>query len=188
MKKIISTLFVTAVALTCALPVMAQPNRAASTGGVSPHETTSRVIDGNRVTVTYGRPFTKNPRTGEVRKIWGGLVPYGEPWRMGADEATLLITQKPIELGGKTIPAGAYTLYMVPNENGASQLAISTRLGGWGVPVDTGHDLARVDLQKEALDKPVDQFTMAIEKSSSGGALKLMWENTRFSVPFTVQK
>jgi hypothetical protein len=188
MKKIISTLFVTAIALAGALPVAAQSNRAASTGGVSPHETTSRVIDGNRVTVTYGRPFTKNPRTGEVRKIWGGLVPYGEPWRMGADEATLLLTQKPIELGGKTIPAGAYTLYMVPNENGTSQLAISTRLGGWGVPVDTGHDLARVDLQKEALDKPVDQFTMAIEKGSSGGTLKLMWENTRFSVPFTIQK
>jgi hypothetical protein len=105
------------------------------------------------------------------------------------DEATLLITQKPIELGGKIIPAGAYTLYMVPNETGASQLAVSTRLGGWGVPVDVSHDLARVDLQKEALDKSVDQFTMAVQKNpSGGGVLKLMWENTQFSVPFTVQK
>ena len=51
------------------------------------------------------------------------------------------------------------------------------------------HDLARVDLNKEALDKPVDQFTMTIAKNSSGGGvLKLMWENTQFSVPFTVQK
>ena len=190
MKKIISTLFISAVALAGALPVMAQSShRVASTGGLSPHETTSRVIEGNRVTITYGRPFTKDPRSGEVRKIWGGLVPYGEPWRMGADEATLLITQKPIELGGKTIPAGAYTLYMVPNESGASQLAISTRLGGWGVPVDTSHDLARVDLQKEALDKSVDQFTMAVEKNpSGGGVLKLTWENTQFSLLFTVQK
>ena len=106
--------------------------------GASPHETISGVIDGNRVTVTYGRPYTKSPRTGEVRKIWGGLVPYGEPWRMGADEATLLITQQPIVMGGKTIPAGAYTLYMMPQENGASQLAISTahrRLGN-----SRGHD------------------------------------------------
>ena len=190
MKKAISTLIIAAVALAVALPVQAQQNRrAASTGGLSPHETTSRVIDGNRVTVTYGRPFTKDPRTGEIRKIWGGLVPYGEPWRMGSDEATLLITQKPIELGGKIIPAGAYTLYMMPNENGASQLAISTRLGGWGVPVDVSHDLARVDLRKEALDNSVNQFTMAVEKNpSGGGVLKLMWENTQFSVPFTVQK
>ncbi len=189
MKKIISALFITAIALAGTLPVVAQQNRVASSGGVSPHETTSRVVDGNRVTITYGRPFTKNPRTGEVRKIWGGLVPYGEPWRMGADEATLLLTQKPIELGGKIIPAGAYSLYMVPNETGASQLAISTHLGGWGVPVDTGHDLARVDLQKTALDKSVDQFTMGVEKNpSGGGVLKLMWENTQYSVPFTVQK
>jgi len=189
MKKLLSTLVITGIALASALPVMAQQNRVASTGGNSPHETTSRVIDGNRVTVTYGRPYTKNPRTGEVRKIWGGLVPYGAPWRLGADEATLLITQQPIEMGGKTIPVGAYTLYMIPQENGASQLAVSTRLGGWGIPVDQSHDLARVDLTKTALDKPVDQFTMAVVKNSAGGGvLKLMWENAEFSVPFTVQK
>jgi len=183
MKKFISTFAITAVALVSALPVMAQQKR------LSPHETISAVIDGNRVTVTYGRPYTRNPRTGEVRKIWGGLVPYGKPWRMGADEATLLVTQGPIELGGKTIPAGSYTLYMMPEESGASQLAISTRIGQWGIPVDTTHDLARVDLTKEALDKPVDQFTMAIAKNSAGGGvLMLMWESTQFSVPFTVQK
>jgi len=183
MKKLISTLVITTIALVSALPVMAQQKR------LSPHETISAVIDGNRVTITYGRPYTRNPRTSEVRKIWGGLVPYGKPWRMGADEATLLVTQQPIDLGGKTIPAGTYTLYMMPEENGASQLAVSTRTGGWGIPVDQSHDLARVDLKQEALDKPVDQFTMAIAKGASGGGvLKLMWENAQFSVPFTVQK
>ncbi len=183
MKKIVSTLVIVAVAMVNALPVMAQQKR------LSPHETISAVIDGNRLTVTYGRPYTKNPRTGEVRKIWGGLVPYGKPWRMGADEATLLVTQGPIEIGGKTIPAGSYTLYMMPEESGTSQLAISTRIGQWGVPVDQSHDLARVDLNKEALDKTVDQFTMGIEKNpAGGGVLKLMWENTQFSVPFTIQK
>ena len=54
--------------------------------------------------------------------------------------------------------------------------------------MDTGHDLARVDLTKTDLDKPVDQFTMAISRKSSGGLLKLSWENEEFSVPFTVQK
>ena len=158
------------------LPVKAQQKR------LSPHETISAVIDGNRVTVTYGRPYTKSPRTGEVRKIWGGLVLYGKPWRMGADEATQLTTQEPIVMGGKAIPAGAYTLYMIPQESGASQLVISTRIGRWGIPVDQSHDLARVDLKKEALDKPVDQFTITIQKKSSGaGELNLMWENTQFS-------
>jgi Protein of unknown function (DUF2911) len=183
MNKHLSLLAVIAVAMLSAWPAVAQHQR------LSPHETISAVIAGNRVTITYGRPYTTKPGTTEVRKIWGGLVPYGEPWRMGADEATTLITQKPIEMGGQTIPAGAYTLYMLPEENGASRLAISTRLGGWGIPVDTSHDLARVDLKKEALDKPVDQFTMALAKSpAGGGVLKMMWENTEFSVPFTVKK
>jgi hypothetical protein len=163
--------------------------RAASTGGNSPHETTSAVIEGDRVTITYGRPFTKHPKTGEVRKIWGGLVPYGQPWRMGADEATLLVTQKPIEIGGTEIPAGAYTLYMVPDESGTSKLAISKKIGQWGIPVDTKNDLARVDLTKGSTQSQVDQFTMAVQKNPSGGGLiKLSWENTEYSVPFTVKK
>lgn len=183
MKKILSTLVITAVILASALPAMAQRKR------LSPHETISAVIDGNRVTITYGRPYTTKPGTTEVRKIWGGLVPFGEPWRMGADEATTLITQNPLEFDGKTVPAGAYTLYMMPEENGASQLVFSTRLGGWGIPVDTSHDLVHVDLQKAPLDKTVEQFTIAIAKNPSGGGdLKFRWENTEFSVPFTVQK
>ena len=192
MKKIISTLVITTVAMMGALPVMAQPTRAASSGGNSPHETISQTFDGarnNRVTITYGRPYSVKPGTTEVRKIWGGLVPYDKPWRMGADEATLLIVQKPIVLGGTTVPAGSYTLYMVPSEAGASKLAISTGLGGWGIPVDTKHDLAQVELTKTALDKPVDQFTMAIDKNpDGGGVLKLSWESTQFSVPFTIAK
>ncbi len=163
--------------------------RAASTGGNSPHETTSAVIDGNRVTITYGRPFTKAPKTGEVRKIWGGLVPYGKPWRMGADEATLLLTQQTIELGGLTVPAGAYTLYMIPEESGASKLAISKKVGQWGVPVDEKNDLGRVDLTKAASTAAPDQFTIAVQKNPSGGGLiKLSWENAEYSVAFAVKK
>ena len=189
MKKIISTLVITTIAMMGALPVMAQQPRAASSGGNSPHETIGKVIDGNRVTITYGRPYSVKPGTTEVRKIWGTLVPYDRPWRMGSDEATLLITQKPIVLGGTTVPAGAYTLYMVPSEAGTSKLAISTGLGGWGIPVDTKHDLAQVDLTKTALDKPVDQFTMGIAKNpAGGGVLKLSWESTQFSVPFNAPK
>jgi hypothetical protein len=183
MNKLKSILTFCAIILAGALPIMAQERH------VSPHETISAVVDGNRVTITYGRPFAVKPGTTEVRKIWGTLVPYGEPWRMGADEATTLITQKPLEIGGKAIPAGVYTLYMMPSETGTSQLAISTGLGGWGIPVDTTHDLARVDLEKSALEKTVDQFTMGIVKNpSGGGVLKLSWENTQFSTPFTVQK
>lgn len=184
-----SILTILTATLLSAMPLLAQQKKAASTGGNSPHETTSAIIDGSRVTITYGRPFTKDPKTGEPRKIWGGLVPWDKAWRTGADEATLLITQHPLVIGGITIPAGAHTLYAIPSENGVSKLAFSTKLGAWGVPVDEKNDLARVDLKKESIEKPLDQFTMAVAKNPSGGGLlKLSWENTQFSVAFTVKK
>jgi hypothetical protein len=169
------------IAAAAALPMAAQQKR------ISPHETISAVIGersaGNRVTLTYGRPYTKSPKTGEPRVIWGGLVPWDEAYRLGADEATTLLIQKALVVGTATIPAGAYTLYMVPSETGTSKLVVSTDVGGWGDPVDVAHDLARVDLKKDALDKPVDQLTLAIDNSPEGGAvLKIMWEATQFSV------
>jgi hypothetical protein len=177
MNKIKCALVITA--LLGASPLMAQQKR------VSPHETISAVVDGNRITVVYGRPYTKDPHSGEPRKIWGGLVPFGQVWRTGADESTLLITQKPILLGDTPIPAGTYTLYTLPEENGSAKLIVNKQTGQWGTQYDEKQDLARIDMKKETLDKPVDQFTMAISRS---GELKLMWENTGYSVPIKVQK
>ncbi|HXI73730.1 MAG TPA: DUF2911 domain-containing protein [Verrucomicrobiae bacterium] len=179
----IKSLLVVAALLVCALPLMAQQKR------VSPHETVSAVIDGGRVTLVYGRPYTKDPKSGEARKIWGGLVPYGKVWRTGADEATLLVTQKSIEIGGTTVPAGAYTLFTLPAEDGSAKLIINKQVGQWGLgpgAYDEKQDLARVDLKKDALEKPVDQFTMSVGKNPAGGGLiKLMWEDTQYSVAFT---
>ena len=175
-------------ALTATLFLLA-PSAQAQQKRTSPHETVSSVVDGSRVTITYGRPYTKSPKDGEVRKIWGGLVPYGKAWRMGADEATLLVTQQALAFGETTIPAGAYTLYFVPNDDGTAKLAFSSALGAWGVPVNEKNDVARVAATKQSSDSEVDQFTVAIEKGSSGGGvLKLMWEKTVYSLPFTVKK
>jgi len=188
MKKLTSFMIAAAMLLGVASLSAQLGKRVASTGGASPHETTSAVIDGCRVTITYGRPFTKDPKTGEARKIWGALVPWDKVWRTGADEATLLVTQKPLMIGDTEIPAGAYTLYTVPSESGG-KLAISKSLGAWGVPVDQKNDLARVDLKKETLEKANEQFTMAVGKNAAGGGvIKLAWDNTQFSVPFTVKK
>ena len=172
-----------AAILTSALPMMAQQKR------LSPHETISLVVDGDRVTLVYGRPHTKNPKTGEDRKIWGELVPYGKVWRTGADEATLLVTQKPLVIGGTTVPAGAYTLFTLPQEDGTAKLIISKDLGEWGLQYKEADDFARVDLTKAALDAPVEQFTMALAKGTDGGGvIKMSWENIEYSVGFTVQK
>lgn len=173
-------------------PAAPAPVRVASTGGHSLHETTSTGIGdrrtGNRVTLTYGRPSRTHPRTGEVRTIWGGLVPWDQPWRLGSDEATTLITQRPLHFGDTVIPAGAHTLYMVPSATGPSQLVFSTNLGKWGTPVDTTTDRARVELTRSATDTLFELLTLKVENdpATGGGLLRISWENTQFTVPFTV--
>jgi hypothetical protein len=166
--------------LISALPLMAQ-EKVNSTGGHSPHETTSAVVDGNRVSVTYGRPSMKG------REIWGKLVPFGKVWRTGSDEATTLITQKPIVIGGTTVPAGAYTLFTLPAEDGSMKLIINKQIGQWGIgrgSYDEKQDLARVDMKKETLDTPVEEFTIAVTQ----GELSMSWDKTKYSVSFTVAK
>jgi Protein of unknown function (DUF2911) len=190
MNRIASTLVAAAVVLAVGLPAMAQQKR------LSPHETISSVIGGDRVMLVYGRPYTKSPHTGEIRKIWGGLVPYGQVWRTGADEATLLVVQKPIILGGAAIPAGCYSVWTLPNDDGTAKLIINKQIGQWGEDLrtpknvyDEANDVARVDLKKSDLDDSVDQFTMSIEKDpdvKGGGLIKLKWEKTQYAVAFTV--
>ena len=181
--KTIKNILIIATLMLGMLPLMAQEKR------MSPHETVSAVVGGNRVTIVYGRPYTTKPGTTEARKIWGGLVPYGKVWRVGADEATLLITQKPLAIGDTTVPAGVYTLFMLPNEDGTAKLIINKQIGQWGEEYDESQDLARVDLTKSALDTPVNQFTVAVGKGDAGaGVIKLSWENAEYSAKYTVAK
>ena len=155
---------------------------------VSPHETVTADVDGSAVTIVYGRPYTKDPKSGTPRKIWGELVPFGKVWRAGADEATLLTTKETLDIGGTSIPAGTYSLFVLP-ESGGAKLIVNKQTGQWGTKYDEKQDLARIDMKKEAADKPVDQFTIAIEKNSGGGAtLKMTWENTQYSVALKAKK
>ncbi|MGH7955859.1 MAG: DUF2911 domain-containing protein, partial [Opitutaceae bacterium] len=187
-NKFTSSVILTAVALLCGASMLAQsgqkkepaaqqkkqkapPLPGAGTGGTTPHATISATIGPNRnaggmIMITYGRPHAVHPRKGgEPRKIWGGLVPYGKADRLGADEATTFVNEYPVEIGGETLPSGAYTLYIVPSETGASKLAFSKHVAKWGVPVDESQDVVRVDLKKEMLDENVPQLTIEVENS-----------------------
>jgi Protein of unknown function (DUF2911) len=194
MRKLgIALAFVVAAALVTSTPAMAQAAKKKQRQRISPHETITETIDGNEMKLVYGRPYSKKPGTSEVRKIWGKLVPYGKVWRTGADEATLLTTKEPIEIGGYSLAAGTYSLFTVPNEDGTGKLIINKKTGQWGIPYDEepekANELARVDLKKSDLDKDVDQFTMALEsESGGGGVLKMKWEKTEYSIKFTVKK
>ena len=141
------------------------------------------------MTIVYGRPYTKDPKTGAPRKIWGELVPFGKVWRTGADEATLLTTTQPLDIGGTSVPAGTYSIFTQPEQSGAAKLIVNKQTGQWGTKYDEKQDLVRIDMKKDAVDKPVDQFTMALEKNpAGGGTLKLIWENTQYSVSLKAKK
>jgi hypothetical protein len=172
MKLLRSTLLIIPALILSASPLFAQDKKPR----VSPHETVNATVGDAKITIVYGRPYSKDPKSGEKRKIWGGLVPYGKVWRMGADEATLLTTDKDITIGGTAIASGTYSLYLWPEEGGA-KLIVNKQTGQWGTKYDEKQDLVRIDLKKQAADKPVDQFTIAVDN----GVLKLMWEDTQYS-------
>ena len=154
---------------------------------VSPHETVHANVDGDQISVVYGRPFTKDPKTGEKRKIWGGLVPFDKVWRMGADEETQLTTAQPIELGDKQIPAGTYSLFMIPHGDKAASLIVNKQTGQWGTKYDQAQDLVRIDMKPEELGGPVDQLTISIDTNSNGsGVMKVAWEKMQYSVDIKV--
>ena len=155
---------------------------------VSPHETVTANIDGSDVTIVYGRPYTKDPKTGAPRKVWGELIPFGKVWRTGADEATLLTLKQDFDIGGTKVPAGTYSLFSLPDKDGA-KLIVNKQTGQWGTKYDEKQDLVRIPMTKGSFDKPLDQFTITIDKNAGGGGnLRLAWETTQYVVTLKAAK
>jgi len=143
----------------------------------SPPGTADVTLKGQQITIAYSRPSMRG------RKIMGELVPYGQVWRTGANEATTLTTPVDLNIGGTNVPAGKYTLWTLPSESGW-KLIINKQTGQWGTEYNKDQDLARVDMQKSQISKPVEQFTISWKKNSENSAdLVLEWETTRASVP-----
>jgi len=134
---------------------------------------------GKSIKTEYSSPRMKG------RKIYGGLVPYGEVWRTGANEASTFVTTADVKVGGKDVPAGNYTIFTIPNADKWT-LIISKKTGEWGIPYKYESDeLARVDMKVTKLPSPAENFTIAYDKSGSGCTLRMDWENTRASVEIT---
>jgi len=149
----------------------------------SPHESTSGVVDGSDITITYGRPSMRG------RTIFGRLVPYGRVWCPGADEATTLDSTRPLRLGGDLdVPAGPHTIWIRPTAE-AWTLIVSKESSGFHTNYNASADLGHLDLTKRAIDTPVERLTFTITKNpaGAGGIVAMQWETTEVSVPFTVQ-
>ena len=134
---------------------------------------------GKSITVDYSSPRAKG------RKIFGDVVPYGEPWRTGANEATTFVTTADLMVGGQHVPAGKYTIFTIPNKDKWT-LIISKKTGEWGIPYPgADSDLVRADMNASATSTPVENFTIAFDKGAKDCTLRIEWENTRATVAIT---
>ena len=147
----------------------------------SPHESVSATVDGANLTITYGRPYMRG------RTIFGALVPYGRVWCPGADEATVLDSTRPLRIATLDVPAGPHTIWILPTAS-AWTLIVSKEPSGFHTRYNESADLGRVELRKRALAAPVDQLTFAIDKNADagGGTIKMVWETTEVSAPFSI--
>jgi hypothetical protein len=166
-KRIVLSTLLT-ILLTTAAFAQGRPSPAASA--------TCDLGGGKTVKTDYSSPRMKG------RKIYGDLVPFGEVWRTGANEATTFVTSADIVVGGKAVPAGSYTIFTVPGADKWT-LIVNKKTGEWGIPYKyESSELARVDMSVSKLPAPVENFTIAYDKSAGGCALRVDWETTRASI------
>lgn len=137
----------------------------------SPPAVAKADVHGTEVLIDYSRPSVKG------REIFGEktLVPYGEVWRTGANEATTFTVSKPVKIDGQPLPAGTYALFTIPGPTEWT-IVFNKTAQQWGAfKYDAKEDALRVKVKPKPLASPVEQFTIKAENS---GKVALMWAST----------
>lgn len=148
----------------------------------SPTGTLKQRVGVTDIEVTYNRPGAKG------RKIFGGLVPYGQVWRTGANAATRVNFSTPVKLNGVAVPAGAYELFSIPGESEWTFMLQPVKdKAQWGsYAYDQKNDTARFTAKPVPFPYPVETFAFNIgDIRDSGATLALFWENIR--VPIAIE-
>lgn len=152
-------------------------------GILSTRDTVNAVIGGAKVFVEYGRPAKRG------REIWGKLVPFDTTWRMGANAAAQFRTDKDLDMGGEVVPAGAYTIWLLPSGGSSYLLVNKQTVDGrgqplWGTMWDPKQDLVRVPLEKHmAMSSSEERFRIFVQ----GDHLMFHWDNGGYGVRVTAQ-
>jgi len=149
--------------------------RGNAAGTLSRRDTTRGTVGDASVLIDYGSPAKRG------REIWGQLVPWGRVWRLGADFATHMVLSADMRIGDTTVPAGTYTLWMLPELNGTSYLIVNRRTRIFGTGYPPADDLARIPLQHGPLSPPSERLTIEVRD----GRLRINWDNRAWSVPVT---
>lgn len=153
--------------------------RTALSSRPSPLDSTVARLGDAELKVCYGRPSARG------RVIMGGLVPFGEPWRLGANEATTLHVAVAVRFGDVTLKPGVYSLYAIPGAK-TWQIVVNESAMRWGIPIDAAvraHDVGAVTVTSERTEAPVETLTMRWEPGREGAlVLVTEWEGTRVRV------
>ena len=137
---------------------------------------------GKTISVNYSSPRMKG------RTIFGSLVPYGEVWRTGANEATAFVTTADLKAGNLSIPAGNYTIFTIPNQSKWT-LIVNKKTGEWGIPYKYESDeLGRADMTVSQTPSMTEDFTISFDQKGNSCTMNISWEKTKASVQFTEAK
>jgi len=154
----------------------------------SPAKTAILKLESSKLEVDYSSPSKKG------RVIFGDLVPFGKIWRTGANEPTTFMTTEPIKIIDKTLPAGRYSLWTIPNQD-SWRVIFNTEIPEWGVTRVDGnqttheskHDLISVDVPVTKLEEPVEDLSINFENDvlnqKTQFFLSLAWDTTKIMVP-----
>lgn len=168
------------LALVAARSVSAQQVVPAPEARASPLELAQLTLsDGTYIMIHYGAPRKRG------RDIFGGVVPYGNVWRLGANEATEMTTTREIRFGGRVLPAGTYALFAIPDEEEWT-LIVNTNLGQWGAfSYSPKADYLRLQAAAERTDEVHEAFTIRLERADGGADARLVivWDRTRVAIP-----
>lgn len=171
MKKMVKKLTVLFAVFLISGTAMAQEASKAS-----PAETVSGKINAATITINYSSPSVKG------RKIWGELEPYGKVWRAGANEATTFETDKTIQVEGKPLPAGKYSFFLIPEENGTWTAIFNKEPNQWGAfKYEESKDQLRVKVKTKTLAANQEKLIYKINKDG----FELDWAKT--SVPISIK-
>jgi hypothetical protein len=146
---------------------------------ISPADSVETSLRRTKVAISYSRPYARG------RTVWGVVVPFDSVWRTGANRTTTLMTTGEIRIGSAKIPAGAYTIYSVPSEEGFT-LIISRKPAGFPA-YDSTMDLVRIPMTRVKGSAPVDPFRIWFQKGQSGMQLCLGWADRTYSVPLSAK-
>ncbi|MCI0433987.1 MAG: DUF2911 domain-containing protein, partial [Gemmatimonadetes bacterium] len=148
-------------------------------GPLSPLDTVTASVKGAAIEVEYSRPSLRG-------RPLALLVPDGQVWRTGANDATHLRTDRALRFGSVSVPAGTYTIFTLPSAAGW-KLIINRQTGQAGTDYDQGQDLARIDMTVRNDAPATERFTIDVAETNEGGVLRLRWGTTEASLPFRIE-